>query len=196
MTATFSTRQRRLLRLCLPHLCLAAAVLGMVAPAGAGAGAQELTSVGGFDTDQPIEINADSLEVQQDNNLAVFSGNVVAAQGAMRLKAQTLKVYYRRSEGSATQGEATISRIDAIGGVFLTSPNETAQGEVGVYDVENGVVTLSGSVVLTRGDNVIRGERLVLDLTTGRSRVDGVGADGQRKRVRALFVPPKKSPQQ
>lgn len=196
MTATFSTRRRRLPCLCLPRFCLAAAVLGTVALAGAGAGAQELTSVGNFDTDQPIEINADSLEVQQDNNLAIFSGNVIAAQGDMRLKAQTLKVYYRRSEGGATQGEATISRIDAIGGVFLSSPNETAQGAVGVYDVENRVVTLSGSVVLTRGDNVIRGERLVLDLTTGRSRVDGVAASGRQERVRALFVPPKKSTQQ
>ncbi len=196
MTATFSIRHRRLSCLCLPCLCLAAAVLGTVALAGAGAGAQELTSVGNFDTNQPIEINADSLEVQQDKNLAVFSGNVIAAQGAMRLKAQTLKVYYRRSEGSATQAEATISRIDAIGGVFLSSPNETAQGAVGVYDVENRVVTLSGSVVLTRGDNVIRGERLVLDLTTGRSRVDGVAASGQQERVRALFVPPKKSTQE
>jgi lipopolysaccharide export system protein LptA len=191
MTATFSIRHRGL-----PRLCWAAAVLGWVALAGAGAGAQELTSVGGFDADQPIEINADSLEVQQDNNLAVFSGNVIVVQGALRLKAQTLKVYYRRSEGGATQAEATISRIDAIGGVFLSSPNETAQGAVGVYDVEKRVVTLSGSVVLTRGDSVIRGERLVLDLTTGRSRVDGVVAGGQRARVRALFVPPKKSPRQ
>ncbi len=191
MTATFSTRHRRL-----PRLCLAAAVLGTIALAGAASGAQELTSVGSFDADQPIEINADSLEVQQDNNLAVFSGNVIVVQGALRLKAQTLKVYYRRSEGSDTEAGAAISRIDAIGEVFLSSPNETAQGAVGVYDVEKRVVTLSGSVVLTRGDSVIRGERLVLDLTTGRSRVDGVVAGGQRERVRALFVPPKKSPQQ
>jgi len=188
MTVTSATLSRLLTRLSAAALLAAAAL--------AGAGAQELTSAGGHDANQPIEINADRLEVQQDQSLAVFSGNVVAAQGAMRLHAQTLKVFYSRAQEGGANAEATISRIDAIGEVFLASPKETAQGATGVYDVANRMITLSGSVVLTRGDNVIRGDRLVLDLTSGRSRVEGGSAGGQQQRVRALFVPPAKPAQE
>ncbi len=142
------------------------------------------------DTNQPIEINADSLEVDQEKRIATFRGNVVAIQGDIRLRADTLRVHYREGEDRGDEVGATIARIDAFGNVFMSSPSETAQGEDGVYDVENRVITLLGSVVPTRGENVIRGHRLVLDLATGRSRVDGGATGGER--VRALFVPAKK----
>lgn len=159
----------------------------------AAAQAQE-TARRAHDTSQPIEINADSLELQQDASLAIFSGNVIASQGEIRLRADTLRVYYREGEGAEDGPGATISRIDALGNVFVSSPQETAQGKVGVYDVEKRLITLSGSVVLTRGENVIRGERMVLNLDTGRSRVEGGSASaGKKDRVRALFVPPKKA---
>ena len=141
------------------------------------------------DTDKPFEISADSLEVQQDENIATFAGNVDARQGNMRLKADRLMVHYRGDKSGKASASA-ISRIDASGSVFIASGRETAQGEAGVYDVENGLVTLTRNVVLTRGENVIRGDRLVLNLVTGQTRVEG-GADATRpgQRVRGLFVP-------
>lgn len=141
------------------------------------------------DTDKPFEISADSLEVQQDENIATFAGNVDARQGNMRLKADRLMVHYR-GDKSGEASTSAISRIDASGSVFIASGRETAQGEAGVYDVENGLVTLTRNVVLTRGENVIRGDRLVLNLVTGQTRVEG-GADATRpgQRVRGLFVP-------
>lgn len=143
----------------------------------------------GLDTDKPIEISADSLEVKQDENIAIFTGNVDALQGDIRLRASQLTVHYRSGEGGEA-GVNAISRIDASGSVFITSGRETAQGETGVYDVENSLITLIQNVVLTRGENVIRGNRLVLDLVTGQTRVDG-GESGPRSggRVRSLFVP-------
>lgn len=141
------------------------------------------------DTDKPFEISADSLEVQQDENIATFAGNVDARQGNMRLKADRLMVHYR-GDKSGEASTSAISRIDASGSVFIASGRETAQGEAGVYDVENGLVILTRNVVLTRGENVIRGDRLVLNLVTGQTRVEG-GADATRpgQRVRGLFVP-------
>tara|TARA_B100000029_G_C17028998_1_gene761458 strand:+ start:42 stop:554 length:513 start_codon:yes stop_codon:yes gene_type:complete len=131
----------------------------------------------------PIEITADSLEVKQKEQLAVFRGNVDAIQGAMRLTASEIWVRYRpESEGEA---QGTISRINASGKVRFSTPSETAQGDSGVYDVDAQVITLTGSVVLTRGSNVIRGEKLVLDLATGQSKIEST------RRVRGLFVPKK-----
>ena len=139
------------------------------------------------DTDQPIEINADSLEVQQDRNLAVFSGNVDATQGRIRLRADRLNVWYRQGGNDSADVQGTISRIEAQGQVFVSSPEETARGDNGVYDVPAKQIVLTGQDVLTRGENVIRGERLVMDMESGRSQVVGGGS-----RVRGLFVPPKK----
>jgi lipopolysaccharide export system protein LptA len=161
---------------------------------------------GGHDTSLPIEITADSLEVFQRDRLAVFSGNVDAVQGELVLSADVLRVYYRGGDDGGARGTAAsgrqqgggatsgaVRRIEAEGNVFLSSPEETAKGRSGVYDVEGDEVTLTGDVVLTQGENVVRGENLTLDLTTGRSRIIGAVADAAdappEQRVRAVFVP-------
>jgi lipopolysaccharide export system protein LptA len=53
--------------------------------------------------------------------------------------------------------------------------------------MQTNTVTLSGNVVMTQGQNVLRGERLVVDLANGVSRVES-GRNGQG-RVQGLFLP-------
>jgi len=134
----------------------------------------------------PIEITADALEVRQDTGIAIFTGTVRAVQGDILLAADRVLVSY------APGGADVIRSIEAQGNVFFSTPTETAEGDTAVYDVENGVITLAGSVVLTRSENVVRGNRLVLNLATGLSRIEGgsdpVAGDGGG-RVRGLFVP-------
>ena len=139
----------------------------------------------GYDTSLPIEISADSLEVQQDLQTAIFRGDVDAVQGELNLRADQLTVHYRRGDN----GENSVSRIDAEGNVFLSSPSEMAQGDRGVYDVDADMIELTGSVVLTRGENVIKGNRLTLNLVTGKSKMESGGGE----RVKALFVPQSES---
>jgi lipopolysaccharide export system protein LptA len=149
------------------------------------------------DNSLPIEITADSLEVLQNQKIATFTGNVDAVQGDMVLSADQLRVYYGDTDGAAPgpAGTGSIRRIEADGNVFLSSPRETAQGEAGVYDVAANQLTLDGAVILTQGDNVIRGQRLEVDLASGRSRVFAAvpSAEGGTapQRVRALFTPEK-----
>lgn len=148
-----------------------------------------------IDSDEPIEITADSLEVRQQEGVAIFSGNVDSIQGRMRLRADALEVYYRTegAGGAAMPAQGAISRMHAKGRVFVSSPTETAQGDEGVYDVVARTIVLTGHVVLTRGDNVVRGTRLTLDLGTGVSRIEGkAGAAGERQRVKGLFMPTRK----
>ena len=135
------------------------------------------------DSKLPIEITADSLEVKQNEQLAVFRGHVDAKQGKMRLTANEVWVRYRPESDGESQG--TISQINATGGVVFSTPSETARGDTGVYDVDDQVITLTGSVVLTRGGSVIRGEKLVLNLATGQSKIEST------QRVRGLFQPKK-----
>jgi lipopolysaccharide export system protein LptA len=147
------------------------------------------------DTTLPIEITADSLEVVQDQKIATFTGNVDAIQGDMVLSADLLRVHYGDVDGAAAAppGTGSIRRIEAEGNVFLSSPRETAQGAAGVYDVAANRVTMEGAVVLTRDDNVIRGDRLEIDLVSGRSQifaaVPSTEGGTAPQRVRALFTP-------
>ncbi len=182
-------------RRCAP--ALAAALLVMWPASGFG---QSLD----HDSSLPIEITADSLEVAQKEQVATFAGDVDAVQGDLVLSADKLRVYYEgkaKKIGLATGTGSTIRRIEAEGEVLLSSPQETASGDFGVYDVPAKLVTLEGSVVLTRGDNVVRGERLVMDLATGKSRmvaVETVAEDDKAVkkpdgRVRALFTPKQKA---
>jgi lipopolysaccharide export system protein LptA len=156
------------------------AVLAHVSPV-SGAG------IADHDSAQPIDIEADRLEVEQNNEMATFLGNVDVKQGVMTLKSDTLKVFYSVGDNDAGAGQA-IRRIEAEGNVFITSPEETAQGDRGVYDLLGRRIELFGNVVLTQGENVVRGSKLDIDLETSVATVTA-GEDQQGGRVKALFVP-------
>lgn len=145
------------------------------------------------DAGLPIEIVSDSLEITKDQETAVFQGNVNAVQGRMSLRADLLKVKYRKSDAGPAGDASPFSRIDATGNVVLTTPAERATGDWAVYQVDDKTVTLGGVVVLTRGDNTIRGRRLVVNLATGQSKIDSGEAAAGQQRVRAVFTPKKKS---
>ncbi len=146
----------------------------------------------GKNKDQPIEITADALEVLQSQKKATFSGNVRAAQGDVVLTAQQMVVHYRENE--ERKGDmGAVSRIEAVGGVFLTTPEETAQGAKGVYDVDKKTIWLLENVILTRGENVLKGSQLEYSFDTGKSLVTSKAGDKQGQgRVKAIFVPDKK----
>jgi len=168
-------------------LVLLAALLSMASP---GPARPQVDLAKGHDGSAPIEITSDTLDVKQNEQIAIFRGNVDAIQGEMNLRADELTVHYR----SDAEGNNSISLIVAVGNVFLTSPTEMAQGDRGVYDIDAGTVVLTGEVVVTRDDNVIRGSRLRLNLATGKSKMEGGSqVSGDQGRVKAIFVPAKKN---
>jgi lipopolysaccharide export system protein LptA len=146
-----------------------------------------------YDNKTPIEVNADTLDVLQDKNQAIFSGHVVAIQGDIRLKADKMTVTYDKpkegEEQKAQNQSSGIKKIDAVGGVFLSTPDETASGISGIYDVKNQEIHLKNNVVLTRGKNTLKGESLVYNFATGKSKISGDMTGDKKVRVRALFVP-------
>jgi lipopolysaccharide export system protein LptA len=176
------------------HFCICVFLL-MVTPAFAAT-----PKAGKHNTKQPIEINADALEVFQQENRAVFTGNVVAIQGDVRLKSDLMNVFYSSNQDKKTESKSNqnpaqgaIDRIEVIGNVFLSTPQETASGATGEYDVRAEVVRLHDNVVLTRENNVLKGDKLIYSFATGKSQLSagGVAQNGKKERVRALFVPGK-----
>jgi lipopolysaccharide export system protein LptA len=153
--------------------------------------------------DQPVQIDAATLEVRDKDKMATFSGDVRVKQGDTGLRCKSLLVFYEQdAEGAGKDGEkpkamqaATpgpggqqkIKRLEARGNVVVTQKEQTATGELGIFDMKTNTVTLTGNVIMTQGQNVLRGERLVVDLTSGVSRVES-GKNGQG-RVQGLFLP-------
>ena len=168
----------------------------------------------GQGTDQPVQIEASTLEVRDKNKQATFSGNVQVTQGETTMKCQSLIVFYGQEVGIGAdgapapvaaakstpgmpQGAQNIRRIEARGGVTVLTKDQNASGDLGVYDLKTKTITLSGNVVVSQGQNVIHGERVVVDTMTGYARVEsassanGGGGTGGPSRVRALIQPGK-----
>ena len=165
---------------------LAAAVLG----AGLAVAQDSISALKGHDSRAPIDLSADSAEAQDRSDRAVFAGDVVVRQGNLTLRTARLTLAY------ASQDGIDINRIDASGGVTVTSPTETARGEFAVYDLNEGLITMIGNVRLERGGSYLTGARLTIDLDTGRAVMDG-GLRGVNQpgggRVTGRFTVPRRN---
>jgi lipopolysaccharide export system protein LptA len=147
--------------------------------------------------DKPVHIEAATLEVRDKDKVATFSGNVKVTQGDTIMKCKSLLVFYEGGEdagGKTMQaaapgpgGAQKIKRLEARGSVVVTQKDQTATGGLGIFDMRTNTVDLTGDVVMTQGQNMLRGDRLVVDLTTGVSRVES-GKNGSG-RVQGLFIP-------
>jgi lipopolysaccharide export system protein LptA len=141
--------------------------------------------------DEPVKIRAASLEVRDKDRIATFSGDVHVIQGDTEMRCKSLVVFYdddTKGAKSADSGPKQIRRIEAKGGVTVTQKEQNAAGDSGIFDMRANTVTLVGNVIVTQGTNVLRGQRLFVDLGSGRTTLDsGPG------RVEGLFQPTARS---
>jgi len=154
--------------------------------------------------DQPIQIEAASLEMRDKKKEATFAGNVKVVQGDTTMTSKTLVVFYDSNSAQAAPppanakaaksapiqsatpgpgGSSSIRRLEAKGNVVVTQKDQVVTGETAVFDTKANLVTMLGGVVLTQGKNVLRGDRLMVDMTTGVSRVESDSG-----RVQGLFI--------
>jgi lipopolysaccharide export system protein LptA len=178
-----------------------AATLLSAAPVAAQPASGPPNALQGFsqNRDKPIKINAATLEVRDKEKMATFAGDVHLVQGDTMLRSKTLVVFYdddavakaanAPTAATAAQPKQQIRRAEARGGVIVTQKDQTATGDNGVFDMRANTVTLLGNVVISQGPNVVRGDRLSVDMTTGVSRVEG-------GRVQALILPSSGKPEQ
>src|SRR6476646_7724761 len=147
--------------------------------------------------DQPIQIEAASLEMRDKKKEATFSGNVKVVQGDTTMTSKSLVVFYDSGPAPATPaaapapaapkasksgsmqsappgpgGSSSIRRLEARGSVVVTQKDQVVTGETAIFDPRANLITMAGGVVLTQCKNVLRGDRLLVDMTTGVSRVE------------------------
>jgi len=148
--------------------------------------------------DKPINIKSATLEVRDKDKVATFAGDVHLVQGDTTLRSNILVVFYENEQagaaakpagtGAAGPNSSQIRFAEAKGDVIVVQKDQTATGDNGVFDMRANTVTLIGNVVISQGGNVVKGDRLTVDMTTGVSRVE-CGKTATTCRVQALFQP-------
>ena len=155
--------------------------------------------------DQPIQIEAASLEMRDKKKEATFSGNVKVVQGDTTMTSKTLVVFYDSGPSSSASpaptapkgaksasmqsatpgpgGSSSIKRLEARGSVVVTQKDQVVTGETAIFDPRANLITMAGGVVLTQCKNVLKGDRLKVDMTTGVSRVES-----DSNKVQGMFV--------
>ena len=156
---------------------------------------QPTSALKGHNSNAPVDVTADRIEVQDRADRAMFVGNVHVTQAELTLDTPRLTVAYSGGSGGAG---VQIKRLDAAGGVVVKSPSETARGDFGIYDLDRKLITLLGNVQLDREQNRVNGSRLVIDLDTGRAVVDGgpPGVNSSGGRVTGHFSVPQRQQRQ
>ena len=173
--------------------------IGLAAVASAGmAQVQQqrgVSALKGHDSNAPVDVTADRIEVQDRADRALFVGNVHATQAELTLQTQRLTVAYSNKPGAAGSGGVQIRRLDAAGGVVVRSPSETASGDFGIYDLDRRLITVIGNVRLMQGQNTVSGQRLVINLDNGRAVIDGgpPGVNSSGGRVTGHFTVPQRN---
>jgi lipopolysaccharide export system protein LptA len=187
---------------CRAILVLAVIAAGDAAAQSAVTGAPNAMQGFSQNRDQPIQIEAASLEMRDKKKEATFAGNVKVVQGDTTMTSKSLVVFYDSTAAAAAPaanskaaksapiqsatpgpgGSSSIRRLEARGSVVVTQKDQVVTGETAVFDTKANMVTMLGGVVLTQGKNVLRGDRLMVDMTTGVSRVESDSG-----RVQGLF---------
>lgn len=164
----------------LPRIAIALPALALAALAGSQQlGAQVFS---GHNSSAPVDYAADRIELQDRQDRVILSGNVDVKQADLRLRAARTVVNF------TNQGSMQIQRITASGGVTVSRPNETATGDVGIYDFNQKIITMTGNATIKRSNgDVLRGGRLVVDLNSGVSTASA----GPGGRVSGTFSVPK-----
>lgn len=130
--------------------------------------AQTNIALDGFSADAtaPVEIASESLTVNRESGSAVFTGDVVIAQGKLRLSADSVEVIYLEASGD-------ISRLLAEGHVIFVTENDAAQSDRAEYNLTDRRLIMTGNVMLTQGASTIASDRMTVNLDTGEAQLDG-----------------------
>lgn len=146
-------------------------------------------------SDAPVDLTADELEVINTQCLSIWRGSAEALQDKSRLRADVLKTFFQVSGGARTASATStncgaLARIEAEGNVFYVTPEQRVRGRHAVYEAANETITITGDVVAAQGQNVLRGDRLVINVQTGQAQMHtNVKGRGKPGRVRGVFYP-------
>jgi lipopolysaccharide export system protein LptA len=175
-----------------------AAVLAAAALA-APAAAQQLAT----NSKAPIDVTADNLETSNSGCTYTWTGNAEALQDNARLRADVLKIINQVGRNKPSKAGAGASaagncgdmeRMEAHGSVYYVTPEQRVRANDAVYLAGSTTITMTGDVVAVRGQNVLRGDKMIFNTDTGQGQVVGTSKGrGAKDRPRGVFYPQQSS---
>jgi lipopolysaccharide export system protein LptA len=164
------------------------AALGLLLAGAAPAAAQQL----GPDARGPVDTVADRFEFTNSDCVGTYQGNVEAKQDDARLRTDVLKLYAAKSQkpGSSSVSCGDLERMEALGSVYYATPQQRVHGDKAVYVAADDTITVTGDVVAVQGRNVMRGQKMVINVKTGDGQMQ-TSVHGRNKpgRVRSVIYP-------
>jgi lipopolysaccharide export system protein LptA len=139
----------------------------------------------------PVDITADELETANNACTSIWRGHAEALQADARLRADVLTADFEvKGGGGKSGGCGDLLRLRADGSVYYVTPQQKVHGDAAVYVAGTDTLTVTGDVVATQGQNVLRGTRMVFNTQTGQGHMEG-DAKGRNKaaRPRGVFYP-------
>lgn len=135
-------------------------------------------------SNEPIQIEADRLQVEDGQGVALFEGNVAVNQGTTLLKASKLKVYYLRDAKTDKPG-GNVKKIEATGKVAVRSGDQMATANSAIVDMQAQIATLEGDVSVSQGVNILTGCKLRINMATNAANLTPCPSG----RVQMVFTP-------
>ena len=131
-----------------------------------------------MDPNAPMDVEADTLDVYDNEERAVFHGNVKTKQGDLVVRTKEMVAFYSAglglastADGAADKTPAQLTRMEAKQKVLIVSKDgQSATGDWAIFDTKANTVLLGDDVTISRGNDVAQGPRLKIDLTTGMYR--------------------------
>ena len=131
------------------------------------------------------------MEYWERQNMAIARGNAVAIHKGKTVRADVLKALLRKNK----DGGSEVYIIEAFKNVLIFSQKDKLRADQAVYKIDSGIATLSKNVFITRGDNILSGDKAEINLNTGISKlltVNRLGSGPRNKKVRGLIFPQRK----
>jgi lipopolysaccharide export system protein LptA len=140
------------------------------------------------DRDKPVNLEADTVTLDDIRKVSVYQGNVVLSQGTLMLRADRIQV---------TQNASGLDKLSATGGPAafrqkLDGRDEFIEGFADriEYDSVNSQLEMIGQAQLRRGDDELRGAQISYNANTEFYKVVGQpDAKTPAGRVRAVIRP-------
>lgn len=130
------------------------------------------------DKDQPIDVEADGVDMNDSKGISIYKGNVVLTQGSIVIKADKVTVT-EKSDGAnevVAEGRPVTFRQETEGdkGTIKGRANKTE------YHANGEIIKMIGDAVLTQGKDTFKSDRITYDRAQAVIKA-GASAKGQQR---------------
>lgn len=138
------------------------------------------------DKDQPIELAADSVDINETTGVSIYRGDVDLKQGSMRVLADEVQIFQKGRQPAKVIATGKPVRFEQAAANGLVK----ARARKAEYEVNSENLLLTGDAVLIQGKDTMQSDRIVYDRVRAQVKA-GAAADG-KQRVKITIQSPGK----